>query len=307
VATHTDIYLTKGNLMKHTAKLCVALLAATLSTTLWAQNVEVTDAWARATVQGQQATGAFMKLTAKEGTRLVAVSSSVAGVAGVHEMALDNNVMKMRAIAGLDLPAGKAVELKPGSYHIMLMDLKTPLQKDTTIPLTLVFKDAKGVETKADIRVPVSQMAPAGGHGGHDAHGAMDAPKGTDAEQITAAMKKQFDRPDAPLTVTPVTVEGDYAVAGWTQTGKGGRAMLQKDKGVWVIAVCAGDGLKDAKVLQTTGMNAVTAGKLAKAVNASESKLSKNTLKLFASFEGMVKIDAVEGHGEHGAHDGHGK
>ncbi len=150
--------------MKHTTQLCATLLAATLSTTLWAQNVEVTDAWARATVQGQQATGAFMKLTAKEGTRLVAVSSPVAGVAGVHEMALDNNVMKMRAIAGLDLPAGKAVVLKPGSYHIMLMDLKTPLQKDTTIPLTLVFKDAKGVESKTELKVLVSQVAPMGEH-----------------------------------------------------------------------------------------------------------------------------------------------
>jgi copper(I)-binding protein len=61
------------------------------------------------------------------------------------------------------LPAGKAVELKPGSFHIMLMDLKTPLQKETTIPLTLVFKDAIGVESKAEIKVPVSQMAPVAG------------------------------------------------------------------------------------------------------------------------------------------------
>jgi copper(I)-binding protein len=56
------------------------------------------------------------------------------------------------------------VELKPGGYHVMLMDLKTPLQKDTTIPLTLVFKNAKGVETKADIRVPVGTMAPMSEH-----------------------------------------------------------------------------------------------------------------------------------------------
>jgi copper(I)-binding protein len=150
--------------MKHTSKLCATLLAATLCTSLWAQNVEVKDAWARATVQGQMATGAFMKLTAKEGTRLVAVLTPVAGVAEVHEMAMENGVMKMRAVPGLELPAGKAVELKPGGYHVMLMDLKTPLQKDTTIPLTLVFKNAKGVETKADIRVPVGTMAPMSEH-----------------------------------------------------------------------------------------------------------------------------------------------
>ncbi len=150
--------------MKNTTKLCATLLAATLSTALWAQNVEVKGAWARATVQGQMATGAFMKLTAKEGTRLVSASSPVAGVTEVHEMAMDNNVMKMRAIPGLDLPAGKAVELKPGGYHVMLMDLKAPLQKDTTIPLTLVFKDAKGVESKTELKVPVNAAAPMAEH-----------------------------------------------------------------------------------------------------------------------------------------------
>ena len=128
---------------------------------------------------------------------------------------------------------------------------------------------------------------------------------GNDAHDITAVMKKQFDRPDAPLVVAPVTVVGDYAVAGWTQTGKGGRALLQKDKQHWVIAVCAGDGLTKSDVLQTTGMSAANADKLSKAVTAAESKLSKDKLKLFASFEGMVKIDAAAGHGEHGAHGAH--
>lgn len=156
--------------MKHKSKLAAALLVATLSSTLWAQNVEVKDAWARATVQGQMATGAFMKLTAKEGTRLVSASSAVAGVTEVHEMVMDNNVMKMRAVQGLHLPAGKAVELKPGGYHVMLMDLKTPLQKDTTISLTLVFKDAKGVESKTELKVPVSQVAPMGGGMGEHKH-----------------------------------------------------------------------------------------------------------------------------------------
>ena len=102
-----------------------------------------------------------MKLTAKEGTKLVAISSPVAGVGEVHEMKMEGDVMKMRAVTGgLDLPAGKAVELKPGGYHVMLMDLKSTLQKDTTIALTLVFKDAKGVETKTEIQVPVSMAAP---------------------------------------------------------------------------------------------------------------------------------------------------
>lgn len=153
-----------------------ALLATLLSTSAWAQAVDVKNAWARATVQGQQATGAFMQLTAKDGAKLISVSSPVAGVVEVHEMKMDGDVMKMRAVqGGLELPAGKAVELKPGGYHVMLMDLKVALQKDTTIPMTLVFKDAKGAESKMELKVPVSTATPgakagdmpAMGHGMH--------------------------------------------------------------------------------------------------------------------------------------------
>jgi copper(I)-binding protein len=139
----------------------LAIILSLSSGALFAQTVEVKDTWARATVPGQKATGAFMKLTSKAGTKLVSASSPVAGVTEVHEMKMEGDVMKMRAVAGgLDLPAGKAVELKPGGYHVMLMDLKVALPKDTTIPLTLVFKDAKGVETKTEVTVPVSTIAP---------------------------------------------------------------------------------------------------------------------------------------------------
>lgn len=143
-----------------------------------AQSVEVKDAWARASVQGQKASGAFMKITAKDGAQLVGVASPVAGVAEVHEMKMEGDVMKMRAAPALDLPAGKTVELKPGGYHVMLMDLKTPLLKDTHVPLTLVFKDAKGVESRLEVQVPVRTAAPATGAGmGHDMKGGAAAHK----------------------------------------------------------------------------------------------------------------------------------
>jgi copper(I)-binding protein len=145
-----------------------ALLVAGTVLAVQAQTVDVKDAWARTTVQGQKASGAFMKLTAKEGTRLVGVSSPVAGVTEVHEMKMDGDVMRMRALAGLDLPAGQTVELKPGGYHVMLMDLKTALRKDSSIPLTLVFKNANGVESKLEVSLPVLSTAPgAAAHGGH--------------------------------------------------------------------------------------------------------------------------------------------
>ena len=143
------------------------LLAAVGSTSAWAQ-VKIDNAWARATVQGQKATGAFMQLTAPQSAKLVAVSTPVAGVAEIHEMKMEGTVMKMRALPALDLPANQAVELKPGSYHLMLMDLKAPLMKDSSVALTLVFKDAKGVESKQQVSVPVNTAMPAEhSHGDH--------------------------------------------------------------------------------------------------------------------------------------------
>lgn len=157
--------------MKTLSIAAAMFLTGALSGTAMAQTVEVSNAWARATVQGQKATGAFMTLTAKADATLVSASSPVAGVAEVHEMKMEGDVMKMRALqGGLVLPAGKAVELKPGGYHVMLMDLKLPVQKDTTIPLTLVFKDAKGVQSKTELKVPVSQTAPSGAAMGEHKH-----------------------------------------------------------------------------------------------------------------------------------------
>jgi copper(I)-binding protein len=152
--------------MKNTFKTIACLLAGLCISGVALAQVKVEGGWARATVQGQKATGAFMKLTAPQATRLVAVSSPVAGVAEVHEMKMDGSVMQMRAIPALDLPANQAVELKPGSYHLMLMDLKAPLMKDSSVALTLTFKDAKGVETKQQVNVPVSTAMPQG-HADH--------------------------------------------------------------------------------------------------------------------------------------------
>jgi copper(I)-binding protein len=135
------------------ASACLAAMAQTAP-------VKVEGAWARATVQGQKGTGAFMSITAKDATQLVGVTSPVAGVAEVHEMKMEGDVMKMRAWPLLVLPAGKKVDLKPGGYHVMLMDLKAPLAKDSTVPVTLLFNDAKGVESKLELKLPVATTAP---------------------------------------------------------------------------------------------------------------------------------------------------
>ncbi|MDI9334018.1 MAG: copper chaperone PCu(A)C [Cytophagales bacterium] len=147
---------------------CVAttlLLASSAFAHPDAAHVDVEGAWVRATVAGQSGTGGFMKLTAHEDLRLVGLTTPVAAIAEVHEMKMGaNNVMEMRAVSGLGLPKGKAVELKPGGYHLMLMNLKQPLAKGSTVPVTLLFQDAKGTQSRLQVTLPV-ELAPVQGTG----------------------------------------------------------------------------------------------------------------------------------------------
>jgi copper(I)-binding protein len=139
--------------------LCAVIVLAAAS--VHAQ-VEVTDAWVRVTGQGQKATGVFMNLTAKKATRLVGVKTALTPMAEVHEMKMDKDVMKMQAVKALDLPAGQTVALKPGSYHVMLMDLKDPIKEDSQVVLTLLFEDASGVKTQQEVQVAAKKMAMGG-------------------------------------------------------------------------------------------------------------------------------------------------
>jgi hypothetical protein len=120
----------------------------------------VKDPWIRGTVPQQKATGMFAQVTSPGGGRLVSGSSPVAGVVEIHEMAMDGNVMKMRALpGGLELPAGKAVELRPGGYHVMLMDLKKTLAAGETVPVSLVVEGKDGKRETIELKVPVRPLA----------------------------------------------------------------------------------------------------------------------------------------------------
>ena len=118
--------------------------------------VTIKDAWVRATVPQQMATGAFFQIQSNIDTRVVSVQTPAAGVAEIHEMKMENNVMKMRAIEHLDLAAGKTIELKPGGYHLMLMDLKKQIKVGDVIPLTLIVegknKKRESIEIKLKAR-----------------------------------------------------------------------------------------------------------------------------------------------------------
>ena len=119
-------------------------------------DVAVTDAWVRGTVEGQRATGAFMTLTSSADTALVGASSPAAKIVEIHAMAMEGGVMKMRAIARLDLPKGKPVALGPGGYHVMLMALQQSLKEGDDVPITLTFEGRDGrkqtLEVKARVR-----------------------------------------------------------------------------------------------------------------------------------------------------------
>lgn len=152
--------------MKHllTASLLFVSLAASAE-------IIIKDAWVRTTVAEQKVTGAFMQITSDKAVKLVAANSPAAETTEVHEMTMQGDVMKMRQVNEVVIDAGKSVELKPGSYHIMLKNLKKPVQAGSTVNLNLEFLDTDGkkqiVKVKAEARAAVKQDA---GHANHHGH-----------------------------------------------------------------------------------------------------------------------------------------
>lgn len=151
----------------------IALLAAAglLSTAAFAQSqsqsqLQVSDPWIRATVPAQKATGAFMQLKAAKATRLLAASSPAAGRVEIHQMEMQGQTMRMHAVDGIDLPAGQAVNLASGGYHIMLLDLKRQLKEGEQVPMTLTLQGADGKRDSVNLTVPVKPLAYSA-QGGH--------------------------------------------------------------------------------------------------------------------------------------------
>jgi len=145
-------------------KLKVLMLAAIGALSMqaaWAANVSVSDAWARATMPGQQVSGAYMRIQSDADARLVSVSSPAVPRVEVHEMKMDGEVMRMREVKAIDLPKGKTVSLEPGGFHIMLMNLPKPIAAGEVIPLTLTIESGgkqQTVEVKAEARAPNQPM-----------------------------------------------------------------------------------------------------------------------------------------------------
>ena len=152
--------------MKIIAHALAALAGIVFSACASAQ-VVVEDAWVRGTVQDQRTTGAFMKLRSASDTSLVGVSSPIAGFVEIHETSSHGGVMQMRAVPRVALPANKAVELKPGSYHVMLMSLKQPVNVGDTVPITLTVEDKAGKRTSVEVKAAVRSLATSPAKHGH--------------------------------------------------------------------------------------------------------------------------------------------
>ena len=138
-------------------------------------SLQISQPWSRATPKGATVAGAYLKITNNGTTpdRLVSGSSPVAGRFEVHEVTTDNGVMKMRPLkGGLEIKPGQSVEFKPGSYHIMLLDLKQPLQKGERVKGTLTFEKAGSVDVDYMV-VGVGETAGTASSAppGHDMHG----------------------------------------------------------------------------------------------------------------------------------------
>jgi copper(I)-binding protein len=134
--------------------------------------LEIKHPWARATPKGATVAGGYLTVTNKGASpdRLVGGSSPAAGRFEIHEMKMEGGVMKMRQLAqGLEIKPGETVELKPGSYHLMFMQIKQPFETGKTVKGTLIFEKAGTIEV--EYNVEAIGASPVGGHGGEMKHG----------------------------------------------------------------------------------------------------------------------------------------
>ncbi|HMN72879.1 MAG TPA: copper chaperone PCu(A)C [Rhodoblastus sp.] len=153
-----------------------ALAAAILSgasVLAHAGDIALDHPWSRATPAGAPVGAGYVTLKntgAAADKLLSATAPDVAGKVEIHEMSMDNGVMKMRPVNGLEIPAGKSVELKPGGYHIMFMQLKHPLKAGETVKGVLTFEKAGAVP----VEYKVEAMGAGHAGGGHDMKGMGD-------------------------------------------------------------------------------------------------------------------------------------
>lgn len=275
-------------------------------------NLEIVHASIPAPFAGAKSAAGYMAIvnSGSEPDRLIAATAGFAAVAKLHKSQTDaNGVATMSHVEALEIPAGETVMLESGGYHVMFMGLTGPLTEGDMLPATLTFEKAGTVELEFMVDPPGAVDHETMQHGastGHGQHGPMSlaAPISqaglTDAEAITALLMAQFDSPETPLTVAPITVQGDVAVAGWSQDGRGGRAFLRRDDQGWFVELCAGRELATPAMLQSLGLTEADAARLISTAGAAETTAGPDLSALLDSFEGTLIVGRGTGHGHGG-------
>ena len=138
-------------------KIATFAAVALLATAAAQAQVTVDKPWVRTTVAQQTTTAAYLTITSARGGKLVSASSPVAASVDVHEMKMDGDMMRMRAVDAVPLPAGQPVEFKPNGLHVMLTGLKAPLKAGDVVPIRLVVEDAKGKRETVDVKATARQ------------------------------------------------------------------------------------------------------------------------------------------------------
>lgn len=141
----------------------VSFLVALISApAIASEAVSVRNAWVRASAPGQTTTAAYLELTSRRDARLVAVQTAAAGRTELHTMRFDGDVMRMRPVSSVELPAGATVRLAPGGLHVMMMDLKRPLAAGDRVELVLVIEtggEKTVIRTEAEVRAGAAKAS----------------------------------------------------------------------------------------------------------------------------------------------------
>lgn len=262
--------------------------------------VHINQPYARLSAQSGAVFMVIVNHAAGDDRLVAAAAPEVAQMVQLHTHKEDaNGVMQMLEVPeGFVIPGHGDHALARGGDHVMLMGLKQQLKDGDSFTLTLTFEKAGEivvdvpVDNQRDSAEAMPDMDMQGhDHSAHAAHGSgagVDTTGMTDDAAVVAVMKAQFDTPENPLTVDPVVVEGDHALASWAQGEAGGRALLERREHQWVIVLCGGPDLRMPAFLSDHGVS--DADRLSALFNAAEDGKGADKVALWSSFEGVVVI-----------------
>ena len=277
----------------------IAAFAALLALPAYAHDgVHIIDPYAR--VIGPSG-AVFFRIGNDEAVedRLIAAASPDAGMVMLMSTnAGSDGVMKMAdAPEGFSVPANGERVLASAGDHVMLMSLTRSLKAGDTVSLVLTFE--KACEVHVSLPVDNDRKTPPGmgptpndAESGHEAAVLTDGPQSTplnaDQQAIVDVMKAMFDKPEAPLSVDPVVVMGDAALASWAQGDMGGRALLARKDGVWSITLCGGPDLRAPEFLAANGVK--DADMLSQMFNSVEDQMGADKVAFSSKFPQVVMM-----------------